>query len=253
MRLRVTNQIVITSDEPMGASHLEARMTPCWTDNRSLLNPTVTIEPSEWRTEYFDYWGTAVIAFNVSESHRRLAVTAATELDFAAPAGQAGMGLGFDEMNEPTLLDHQAEYLLDDAPAEVPDAVRSLRSEAASIADFVHGLAGTGALGESDDQIVGRALSLIRWAGVPARFVAGYLIPAELQIGVREAASSHGWLQYWDGRWCGWDPRLDCAPDSRHVVIGYAPTRSDIPVLVGTHRAGEDAAANCEVRVERLS
>ena len=86
MRLKVVNKTTFTTgDDLVSASHDEARMTPCYAPNQSLLNPKVTIEPSAWRHDYFDYWDTQVVAFNVSEPHHQLVVTATTELDYAAP------------------------------------------------------------------------------------------------------------------------------------------------------------------------
>ena len=57
MRLKLVHTVIVESDEPIHAWHGEARMTPCYLPNQSLLHPVVSITPSAWRHEYFDYWG----------------------------------------------------------------------------------------------------------------------------------------------------------------------------------------------------
>lgn len=254
MRLKIVNKTTFsTGDAMVSASHAEARMTPCYASNQSLLNPKVTIEPSAWRHDYFDYWDTSVVAFNVSEPHSRLVITATTELDHSAPKIPTSSNLGWDELADDGLRDRFAEFL------QVPDDLIAdpgwwaWRDDASGPAEFAQQLVSRGLVSSSGEALVHDALTVLRWAGVPARFVAGYLKPAELEIDQTADAAVHAWLQYWDGAWCAWDPRLDCVPDARHIVVGYARERSDIQLLTGIHNCAEPASHSCEITVSRLA
>lgn len=228
-------------------------MTPCYLPNQSLLNPKVSIEPSAWRHEYFDYWGTAVVAFNVTEPHHQLSVTAVTELDFSAPPLLTGKDLDWQVLTDTGLAERYADYLQLPDELPVPESWRQLRAATTKIAEFVpqivpHGLAAGGG-----DELVHDVLVVCRWAGIPARYVAGYLLPAQTQRGKKLPGRVYGWLQYWDGCWVGWDPLLGCVPDERHLVVGFGRGRLDVPVLFGMHDSAGVVTATTEVTVERLT
>lgn len=253
MRLKLVNKVSWTFDEPVGSCHGEARMTPCWTSNQGLLSPQVTIEPAAWRHDYFDYWGTAVVAFSISEPHPHLSVTASTELQFSAPAQVRGAGLGWDDLTAPELIDRHSEYLqvtTDDD--EAPDAWHELRARTSGPAEFVRQIRPAGLVDGHGDAMVHDVLAVARWAGVPARFVSGYLIPRQLIVDEPQVAAPHAWVQFWDGAWRSWDPGLGAAPDQRHVVVGFGRTRADLPLLTGVHNGGQQARAQCETTVTRL-
>lgn len=253
MRLRLISKVIVTGTETTVASHGEARMTPCWTPNQGLLNPKVSIEPSAWRHEYFDYWGTAVVAFNVPEAHRRLCVAVTTELDFTVPVPPAAPSPDWSGAVGEELQDAHAEYLQLPEDLPISPAWQGLRDESASVAQFVAGLTSSAVVPGQGDELVHGCLDAIRQAGVPARYVAGFLIPAELENDEQQPGRVHGWLQYWDQRWQAWDPNLACAPDARHVVVGFGRSRADVPVLLGVHNTRSILTSTCEVSVQRLS
>src|SRR4030095_11658245 len=68
------------------------------------------------------------------------------------------------------------------------------------------------------------ALALLRSAGLPARYVSGYLHPtAGAEIGETTAGESHAWVEFWAGRWVPVDPTSLADVGSRHVLL--APGR----------------------------
>src|ERR1700690_4661216 len=51
------------------------------------------------------------------------------------------------------------------------------------------------------------AVSLLRAAGLPARYVSGYLHPdPKAEPGAAVAGQSHAWVEYWTGEWVACDP-----------------------------------------------
>ncbi|GAA2183813.1 transglutaminase family protein [Brooklawnia cerclae] len=254
MRLRLTHRLVLTTTRPMLSFHGELRLTPCFLDNQSLITPVVDIEPSAWRHEYVDYWGTAVTAFNVSSARKELQITATTELDLGIPAACPPGTSGWDDLADLTLTDAQAEYLQGpDEEVSVPGAWQEWRDSAATPCEFVRGIVDHGLVAPDAVLLVDRVIQAMRWAGIPGRFVSGYLVPEGLDVGDTAEATPHGWLQYWDEGWCDWDPALGASPDQRHLVVGFARDRDDIPLLTGIHGAGEDATTSGTVRVRRLA
>lgn len=253
MRLKLAHSVLVASDRPIHAWHGEARMTPCYLPNQSLLHPVVTIAPSAWRHEYFDYWGTAVVTFNVPETHQRMRVTAVTELDYSAPLAPSGRGAGWEILNDPSVSDLFCDHLQLPDDLEVPTSWREWRAEAGAPAEFVQELGHRELVGGSGDALVHEALTALHWAGIPARYVAGYCLPAELVRGEKHEVHAYGWLQYWDGRWVAWDPQLGCAPDARHLAVGFGASRADIPVLFGVHDSAGEVQIFSEITVERLN
>ena len=253
MRLKLVHTVLVEADRPTHAWHGEARMTPCYLPNQSLLHPVVSITPSAWRHEYFDYWGTSVVTFNVAEAPRRMRVTAITELDYSAPVAPSGRGAGWEALQDRSVTDLLCDHLQLPDDLKVPEQWRQWRAEAISPAEFVQELVHRELVGGSGDKLVHEAMTALHWAGIPARYVAGYRMPAELMRGEKHPAQTYGWLQYWDGRWVAWDPQLGGPPDSRHLAVGYGATRADIPVLFGVHDSPGEVKLTGEVTVERLN
>ena len=79
-------------------------------------------------------------------------------------------------------------------------------------------------------------LSLLRQAGVPARYVSGYLHPAkEPPVGETVTGESHAWVEAWLGNWWGFDPTNGIPAGERHVVVASARDYSDLPPLKGVY------------------
>jgi transglutaminase-like putative cysteine protease len=104
-------------------------------------------------------------------------------------------------------------------------------------------------------------ISLCRCAGIPARYVSGYIeseiIPAH---GTAPAdptligwAASHAWVEVFapNGFWVGLDPTNNIVEGERHVQIGIGRDYHDVPPMQGVFKGRKQQSLNVQVRVMR--
>lgn len=87
-------------------------------------------------------------------------------------------------------------------------------------------------------------IAILRCAGVPARYVSGYIHRAN------EESQSHAWVEVWipDRGWVGWDPTNDTLIGERFVKVAVGRDFTDVSPNKGVYRGtGEEAI---RVRVE---
>jgi transglutaminase-like putative cysteine protease len=97
-------------------------------------------------------------------------------------------------------------------------------------------------------------VALLRAAGLPARYVSGYLHPnADADPGTTAVGQSHAWVEYWAGDWRPLDPTSGVAVGERHVVVARGRDYNDVPPLKGVYRGAPEAATNVTVEVTRLA
>ena len=275
--MRVTHVTGYTYSDTVGSSYNEARMTPVTGPGQLVLSSRLDVRPSPWTFKYRDYWGSLVTAFEVHEPHHELLVTATSsvQVDRAAPTPRR---LDWDAMADPAVVDEFCELL------QVTDRTRpeddltlllaSLRADAEDPTAFaqavcalvqqqmeyehgtteVHGTtaeAWTERRGVCQD-FAHVCLGALREAGIPARYVSGYLHPsAEPVVGETVAGESHAWIEWWDGTWVAFDPTNATAPDDRYVVVGSGRDYVDVAPLTGIFTGGETSAMFVEVTLTR--
>lgn len=75
-------------------------------------------------------------------------------------------------------------------------------------------------------------LAALRHRGIPARYVSGYLAPAE---GEESGEASHAWVQLLhDDRWWGFDPSGNAGQNERYVITAVGRDYDDVPPIRGT-------------------
>ncbi len=252
MRLRMIHQAGYEFDCEQYSVLGEARLQPQFTQRQTILASDVNIEPTAWRMDYIDYWGAHVVAFNAHVARGTFKVTATTDLEVELYVEESAPGLGWVGLGDVQAMDALAEFLEVDENYLVDPEIQELRQQAADPMAFLHGLGYQGKL-MGDDAALDDMIAALRWAGIPTRVVSGYLIDAELPLRSIRDAAVHGWLQIWDGSWLGWDPRLACVPDQRHIVMATARQRADIPVLTAVNDCDQPARGFQEVSVERIA
>lgn len=89
----------------------------------------------------------------------------------------------------------------------------------------------------------------LRMAGIPTRYVSGFLAPAEGDAANEEG--SHAWIQcYVDGAWHGFDPANRTRQDERYVVTAVGRDYDDVPPLRGSFRGAGAHEWRAAVRVD---
>jgi len=260
------------------ASYNEARMTPLTLSTQSALQTRVTVGGGTAVWAYPDYWGTLVSSFDIQAPHEELTVRAHSmvETSGAAPVPPA---LDWAELRARADAGLAAEYLTATPRTTVQPGLAAAARErtagadpvraAAEIAAWVAGRVAyvPGATGvqtsaqEAWDQgqgvcqdIAHLTVALLREAGLPARYVSGYLHPRpEARIGQVTAGQSHAWVEYWVGRWAAADPTNQAPVGECHVVVARGRDYADVPPLKGVYHGAPSMAMDVSVEVTRLA
>jgi len=282
-RLRIEHTTAVRYSGAVLTSFNEARMTPLTLPSQTTLESRVTAGPGTvpvWT--YSDYWGSYVSVFDLPEAHDDLEIRAVATVETESSAGlpadgrldwpglraQAGRGRLL-EFVLPTTLTTVTDEVSDAAIVEISGRSLSPDEAAAAISALVHDHVTymPGATGvrtnaqEAWDKGQGvcqdmaqLAVSLMRAAGIPARYVSGYLHPdPEARPGSTAIGQSHAWVEYWAGSWTPLDPTSGAAVAERHVVVARGRDYGDVPPLKGIYHGPPESDMRVTVEVTRLA
>jgi len=101
-------------------------------------------------------------------------------------------------------------------------------------------------------------LGVLRLAGVPSRYVSGYLAPPPGSPGIEQlgAQASHAWVEAeLPGLgWVGFDPTHGCRADERHIRVAVGRDYADVPPLRGVYRSqGATQIMSVDLTIEPVS
>ena len=275
-RLRVRHRTGYSYDGPVVASYNEVRMTPATTGGQHLLTSRLEIRPDTRPLRYVDYWGTQVHAFDVHVPHTELAVTAVSVVETAGPV--SAPDVGWDTLGSPAVRDRFAELLAPSryavAEDELDAVARTLRAAGSpaetgraaahwvhETLDYVRGATSVGTtsaeardLGQGVCQDFSHlTLALLRSAGLPARYVSGYLHPrSEGALDEPVSAESHAWVEFWAGDWIPVDPSNLTEVAERHVLVARGRDYADVRPLAGVYSGPPAQALGVTVELTRL-
>ena len=256
-RLHVEHRTTFRYGAPVRASYNEARLVPRSTPWQTTLDSSVHADPASTTWRYTDYWGTVVTVFEVLEPHDTLTVTARSIVE--STPGPTGTDVDwsaidtdrFVELLTPTRRTEvdaavvaTARDLVGATPSEtgyavaawVRDAVAYLPGSTGVQTDAMEALRqGAGVC----QDIAHLTLGMLRSVGVPARYVSGYLHPADdAEVGVEYVGQSHAWVEWWSGEWVGYDPTNALVPGRQHVLVARGRDYPDVAPLKGIYSGG---------------
>ena len=277
-RLHLVHETGFTYEGEARGSYNEARLSPTTSATQSILAAELRVRPAAARSSYRDYWGNLVIAFQLDEPHRTLEVTAEATAETSGARGPQGE-LSRDELRARQVADLMDELLKPTPQSLLPDEHLVAFNDATSALDphqlaeaagervrsalsYVPGATGvhtTAAEALSVGQGVCQdfthlALALIRGAGIPARYVSGYLHPdPDAEPGSTGRGESHAWLEYFAGEWNPLDPTSGAAVGPRHVAVARGRDYSDAAPLKGIYHGAPATALGVSVEITRLA
>ncbi|SEE30890.1 transglutaminase family protein [Jiangella alba] len=262
---------------PVSLSYNEARVTPRSDPRQRVLDATVEVSPAASLYRYVDYFGSVVTAFDVHAAHSELTVTASCVVE-TAPAGEAAEPEPWSVLADDDTVDELGEYLTqtrrttpDDELLGVAGQVRAAATPddgARLAAGWTHGRLAyvTGSTSVHTNAVEALAegrgvcqdfahvtIALLRSAGVPARYVSGYLHPRSgAAVGETVTGESHAWVEWWAGGWRSYDPTNDAVPGPGHVVVARGRDYDDVTPLRGIYHGGDSQSLGVTVEVTRL-
>jgi transglutaminase-like putative cysteine protease len=279
-RLRIEHITRVRYAGPVLTSFNEARMTPLTLPSQVTLESRVTAGPGVPVWTYSDYWGSFVSVFDLPEPHDDLVIRAAATVETEPFGGLPDeMRQSWEQIRERAAGGRLLEFLLPTPLTTVAGAtaqtaiagVSGLAPDAAAetIAARVHERVTylPGATGvrtnaqEAWDKGQGVcqdmaqiAVSLMRAAGLPARYVSGYLHPdPKAAPGSTAVGQSHAWVEYWAGSWTPLDPTSLAPVGERHVVVARGRDYADVPPLKGIYHGPAGGDMTVTVEVTRLA
>jgi len=279
-RLRIEHTTSVRYAGPVLTSFNEARMTPLTLPTQTTLDARVSAGPGVPVWTYNDYWGTYVSVFDLPDPHDGLLIRAVAMVETEEPAGVPEDGrLGWEPLREEAsggrLLEFMLPTVLTTVTPEIAGTVTSdLRSvppdEAAGAissrvrerVSYMPGATGvrTNAQEAWDkgqgvcQDMAHVTVALMRAAGLPARYVSGYLHPdTKARPGSTAVGQSHAWVEYWAGSWVALDPTSGAPVGERHVVVARGRDYADVPPLKGIYHGPPESAMDVTVEVTRLA
>jgi len=278
-RLRIEHTTKIRYTAPVFSSFNEVRMTPLMLSTQRTLESRVTAGPGVPVWTYNDYWGTCVSVFNLPDPHKDLLVRATSTVETEVSSGiAADQRLDWEAVRARTrgrLLEFVLPTTLTTVTPEISDAargqLRGLSPDEAALAISAlvrsHVRYMPGATGVRTDaqeawdrgqgvcqDMAHVTVSLMRSAGLPARYVSGYLHPdPRAGAGTTATGQSHAWVEYWAGSWTALDPTSGAPVGERHVVVARGRDYTDVPPLKGIYHGPPDSVMDVTVEVTRLA
>lgn len=280
-RLKIIHRTGFSYAGAVASSYNEARMSPRNETRQAVLDARVEVWPSARTYRYEDYWGTSVTAFDVHSAHEALRVTAASTVE-TLPAGDllpAAGGASWADLARPEHVDRWHELLLPTPRTALDEELTALAEIARAGHPTPHATAlalceqireevayTAGATGVQTDAVQAwrqregvcqdishLLVGLLRAAGIPSRYVSGYLHPSPAaSIGESVVGQSHAWVEWWVGRWTGFDPTNGIPIGERHVVVGRGREYGDVPPLKGVYSGPKNTGQGVEVTITRL-
>lgn len=268
-RLRIVHRTGFDYDNPATASYNEARMLPQTGDEQWVLQAALEIRPVAAQHSYQDYWGSRVSTFEVLTPHTELSVTATSVVEVR----ERGTDLTDAEwsalpdlsVRDTLFVEFGRQTPLTEPPAEVRALVKNIRARGQGVRATARSI--LQAIGESLTYRMGStgvhstaaeawaqrsgvcqdfahlAIGALREAGIPARYVSGYLHPKpDVAVGETVVGESHAWVEYFAGSWQGFDVTNLIEIGERHVHVARGRDYTDVSPLRGVY-AGPSASS----------
>jgi transglutaminase-like putative cysteine protease len=265
MRLSVRHTTVYVFDNPMRFVTQSHRLTPAPSGAQAVLDWSVAAEGAEFGASFTDGAGDLVTTMSVPGPVERIEVVVEGTVETGSTAGilrghretiAPGAYLRPTASIQPSrrlrelgqaALAGGAEGALDRAH-RLSSAVSDAIAYEPGSTDAATTAAEALELGRGVCQDMAHALIVLAHeAGLPARYVTGYMLTGEDDE--REAA--HAWAEIFvDGLgWVGFDPANRCCPDERYIRLGSGRDAREAAPIRGVSRGGGTEAMEVSVTV----
>ncbi|WP_431279435.1 transglutaminase family protein [Leifsonia poae] len=280
-RLRIVHSTGFHYGGEVTASYNEARMLPVSGDRQLVLHANLDVHPVSSHHQYTDYWGTRVLAFDVLAPHEELTITASSLVE-VLEAAHPSTGLDWTSLDAVVQRSGECVQQLSQTPPTAPPPSVVALAESARTQDaddpcavglriceqvgdameYVSGVTGVSSTAAEAwesrkgvcQDIAHVAVGALRAAGLPARYVSGYLHPvADAQIGETVVGESHAWVEWFCGTWHGYDPTNGLAIGDRHVRVGHGRDYTDVAPLRGVYAGTAGSELFVSVSITRES
>jgi transglutaminase-like putative cysteine protease len=303
-------EIVHTTDyeysELATESFSELRVRPRNTLRQVVLHHVTEVQPRVALEAFQDYYGNWVETLSIPFRHKKLVVTSNSRVQTRTVANTLG-GLDLTVSESVHLLFSQRRTLfdflipstyapllpeVDELSAKLLPKRRPFGEAMLALNEYIYKTykyePGTTTISTPISEVIAKKrgvcqdfahlmIAIVRAAGLPARYVSGYVETDEQAIASEEAlelarcqnssilndrsrqlrggAASHAWVEVYtpSGHWVGLDPTNNILEGDRHVQIGVGRDYSDVPPMRGVFKGARQQFLSVHVAVSRLS
>lgn len=266
MRFRIIHATRFKYEQPASESHNEVRLKPREAPSQRTIGFRLEVTPPAAVIEYQDAFGNVVHALSIHDPHHELVLRADSLIERTPPRTPEGIlpfseflvGDGLRSQEEYDFL-HQSRYIpfsdrlkrlfwsahprMDEPVADytrrIVEWVRDqfeYEPGATDVHSDVNAILSAGA-GVCQD-FAHLTIGILRLAGIPARYVSGYLAPLD-RVRPLGSQATHAWLEALlpESGWTGFDPTHGGPATDRHVRIAVGRDYADVPPVRGIYRS----------------
>lgn len=269
-----------------------AHMIPRNTLRQQSLNTRVRVNPdTAYSAKREDYFGNVAYHFEIQRPHKKLIITASSEVDTSAQSAEPELDLGVSCEQARALLSNAKdaetlfarEFMLDSSMVKSMRAVQDFarpsfddeRPLLSCVRDLTHRIfteftycpESTTIATPLEDVLANKKgvcqdfahlqIACLRAMGFPAKYVSGYIetLPAPGQEKLVGTDASHAWISvYSPGEgWFEFDPTNDCLAGEQHIITAWGRDYFDVTPLRGViYGGGETPLLSVSVDVARV-
>jgi transglutaminase-like putative cysteine protease len=282
MRFEISYRSGYRYTRPVRENLNAVRIKPTTGPRQRLDSFDLELQPAATTREHTDYFGTAVIEFDVVEPHDELVIEATMSVETDEPA--TPVSTGWAAVGTEAYRAAGGEYLLNTerppADGSIDDLLAAVRGESplasllaaseaiperfdyrtgstfvgSTVADLLAG--GSGVC----QDFVHLGLMLLRELGLATRYVSGYLFTAPHEGLDSVEVETHAWLEALlpgrDGEppsWVSVDPTNRGLAGATHVKIGHGRAYGDVPPIRGLYRGDVHGELDVRVAMHRVN
>ena len=247
MKLKITHTTSYSYDEPVSYALQQVRLTPMDNPQQKVLNWDVAIEGGTTELTFLDQHKNHTMLVGVKPGQDEVRITASGEIETNDTVGVLGKVYGTAP------LWHFQQHTRRTAPGKgIAKLIRIIRhtdnllddlhAHSAAVLEAVpYGKGGTFAGTTAEEALIAGAgvcqdhaqifVSAARKAGIPARYVSGYLMMNDRV----DQDASHAWAEvHLDGLgWVGFDVSNGISPDERYVRLATGLDSRDAAPISG--------------------
>ncbi|HKN12073.1 MAG TPA: transglutaminase family protein [Candidatus Binatus sp.] len=262
MRFRVKHVTRYVYEQPASHSHNDVRLTPIDAPDQKRVAFRLDVTPAAEISEYRDSFGNLTHSIDIQSPHTELVISSSSVVDrFALPAQPSARITFHDYLaDDSARMKEYADFLNPSRYVPFSDRLRrffwSVRPQLSEdITAYTERMipylrnqfgydGGTTHVHSTVDDILttgggvcqdfaNLSIGLLRLAGIPARYVSGYLAPdpRHAASSVPTQLASHAWIEALlpGTGWTGFDPTHRTRTMIRHIRLAVGRDYNDLP------------------------
>jgi transglutaminase-like putative cysteine protease len=284
MFFRIEHLTRYSYEQPATRSFNHVRLAPIDAPDQKRIRFALEVTPLTEISEYRDNFGNLVHTVNIEPPHTELVIKSTSTVERLALASQPSPGVTIRDYlaNDSIRTEQYKEFLSPTRYIPFSSRMRSffwsvhpqMSEDVADYAErmihYVHGQfaydGSTTHVHSTVDDILTKgggvcqdfahlSIGLFRLAGIPARYVSGYLAP-DPSLTVAARSASHAWIEALlpGCGWTGFDPTHRTRTIIRHIRVAIGRDFNDLPMVSGVYEsAGGDRRMTYDLKVNVAS